>query len=374
MKLRSFISLIIVLSVSVYLVSCSSALGAGTDSNAAISQSTQSIIQGQTDISTSIIETTITVTPTPTPTPTLIPEPEHVLVSFLGDCTLGEPLTWDGSESGFDSVVGGDMNYCFQNSADILSSDDMTLANLEGTFTDATSHLDKEFVFGSPSEYCEMLVNGSVECVNLANNHTYDYLDEGLADTQETLTSYGVVWSNEYTIATYEVRGVLIGMAGTSFSSYSQTMFDAIDDMKAMGCNIIIISCHWGYERDYEPRAEQTDLGHQLIDYGADIVVDTHPHRLQPIEEYNGKYILYSISNFVFGGNTYLSDPDTAIVQCEFIMDSTNTYVEEYRINVIPFRQTTNYPGNDYCPTPYTWGSDEYYRVMQRLNWVQEDE
>ena len=55
-------------------------------------------------------------------------------------------------------------------------------------------------------------------------------------------------------------------------------------------------------------------------------------------------------------------------------MDSTNTYVEEYRINVIPFRQTTNYPGNDYCPTPYTWGSDEYYRVMQRLNWVQEDE
>nr|HPJ81550.1 hypothetical protein [Saccharofermentans sp.] len=85
MKLRSFISLIIVLSVSVYLVSCSSALGAGTDSNAAISQSTQSIIQGQTDISTSIIETTITVTPTPTPTPTLIPEPEHVLVSFLGD-------------------------------------------------------------------------------------------------------------------------------------------------------------------------------------------------------------------------------------------------------------------------------------------------
>ena len=163
-------------------------------------------------------------------------------------------------------------------------------------------------------------------------------------------------------------------MAGTSFSSYSQTMFDAIDDMKAMGCNIIIISCHWGYERDYEPRAEQTDLGHQLIDYGADIVVGTHPHRLQPIEEYNGKYILYSISNFVFGGNTYLSDPDTAIVQCEFIMDSTNTYVEEYRINVIPFRQTTNYPGNDYCPTPYTWGSDEYYRVMQRLNWVQEDE
>mgnify|MGYP003318216418 CR=1 FL=1 len=107
---------------------------------------------------------------------------------------------------------------------------------------------------------------------------------------------------------------------------------------------------------------------------GADIIVGHHPHRLQPIEKYNGKYIFYSLSNFCFGGNTGLSDPDSAIIQCEFIMDETNTYCVDYRLNVIPYSQTSTSPGNDYCPKPYEWGSEDYYRVMNRLNWAQEDE
>ena len=105
-----------------------------------------------------------------------------------------------------------------------------------------------------------------------------------------------------------------------------------------------------------------------------DIVVGTHPHRLQPIENYNGKYILYSISNFCFGGNTGLSDPDSAIIQCEFLMDENNEAVESYTLNVIPYCQTSTRPGNDYCPVPYEWGTDDYYRVLERLNWSQEDE
>ena len=126
-------------------------------------------------------------------------------------------------------------------------------------------------------------------------------------------------------------------------------------------------------ERDYSPRDSQVVAGHELIDYGVDIVVGTHPHRLQPIEEYNGKYILYSISNFCFGGNTGLSDPDSCIVQCEFIMNEDNTAVADYRLNIVPFCQTSTRPGNDYCPIPYEWGTDDYYRVMERLNWSQED-
>lgn len=296
-----------------------------------------------------------------------------VLVSFIGDCTLGEPLSWNGADNGFDAVVNNDFNYCFKNAADILSNDDMTLANFEGTLTDATSHLEKEFVFGSPSDYVQILNNGGVDAVNLANNHSGDYLDEGLLDTEQTMDEAGIVWSNEYNVGTYEVNGFLIGMAGMSFSSGFVGGFDAIDELKAMGCDIIIISCHWGYEREYEPRQEQIDLGHQLIDYGADIVIGTHPHRLQPIEKYNGKYIIYSLSNFVFGGNTYLTDPDTAIVQCEFIMNEDGNGCKAYNINVIPFSQTSS-SGNDYCPMPYAWGSDEYYRVMSRLQWSQEDE
>ena len=190
------------------------------------------------------------------------------------------------------------------------------------------------------------------------------------------MDAIGVVWSNQHSVAIYEVRGVKIGMFGIDYVSGDSTSmaYPLIDQLREEGCNIIIASCHWGVERDYSPRDSQVVAGHDLIDYGVDIVVGTHPHRLQPIEEYNGKYILYSISNFCFGGNTGLSDPDSCIVQCEFVMNEDNTSVADYDLNIIPFCQTSTRPGNDYCPIPYEWGTDDYYRVMERLNWSQEDE
>lgn len=322
---------------------------------------------------TTVVETTvITDTPTPSPTPT----PEHIRVSFIGDCTLSEALAWNGSPAGFDAVVNNDYNYCFQNAVQYLSQDDMTLANFEGTLTDATSHLVKEFVFGSPAEYAQILINGSIEAVNLANNHSYDYLDEGLTDTQEIMDANGIVWSNQHSYGIYEVRGVKIGMVGLDMVSGDSvsTIYPLIDELKAEGCNIIIASCHWGIERMYTPTESQIYAAHALIDYGVDVVVGHHPHRLQPIEVYEGKYIFYSLSNFCFGGNTGLSDPDSVLIQMEFIMNEDNSSVESYEINVIPFSQTSTRPGNDYCPMPYEVGSTDYLRVLDRLGWYSIDE
>lgn len=370
-----FICSSLILSAFVF-AACPSISNVTSETSSVTSESTvqTSEVNSSEVTESTTVETTPEPTPTPSPTPTPTPEPERILISFIGDCTLGEALAWNGSPAGFDAVVHGDYEYNFINAKEVLSKDDMTLANLEGALTTATSHKEKEFVFGSPLEYVEILKNGSVEACNLANNHSEDYWEQGLADTRQVLTDNGIVWSDEANTSIYEVRGIKIGMAGTSFPTNQQAMYNAIDKLKGEGCNIIIISCHWGIEKDYSPREDQVILGRNLIDYGADIVIGTHPHRLQPIEKYNGKYIAYSLSNFVFGGNTSLGDPDTCILQCEFVMDDTNTYVTEYNINVIPYRQTTKYPGNDYCPMPYEWSSDDYYRVLNRLDWLQEDE
>jgi len=337
-------------------------------------------VQEETEV-TQTTETTLPTptpspTPTPLPSPTPTPTPEHIVVDFLGDLTLADDVSWSGSAGSFDAVVNGDYTYCFQNCAEYLSEDDLTLANFEGVLTESTSHQTKEFVFGNTPESVQLLLNGSIEAVNLANNHSRDYWDQGLLDTEETLDEAGIVWSNQSTVGIYEVRGIKIGMFGLDVVSYGSNMSTAaplIDELKAQGCQIIIASCHWGIERYYEPTADQVYLGHQLIDYGVDIVVGSHPHRLQPIELYNGKYILYSLSNFCFGGNTGLSDPDSCIVRCEFIMDSTNSYVEDYKLSVVPYSQTTS-SGNDYCPIAYEWGTADYYRVMNKLSWSQEDE
>ena len=319
----------------------------------------------------------LTPTPTSTPTPTPTPAPERINISFIGDCTLADALAWSGTTGSFDAVVEEEgLDYCFQNAVPYLSEDDLTLANFEGTITEETSHLIKEFVFSGPPEYIEMLTGGSIEAVNLANNHSYDYYEQGLLDTQAAMDDAGILWSNQESVAIAEIRGIRIGMCGIDMVSgdTASTAYPLIDQLREEGCNIIIVSAHWGIERDYEPRDSQVTCAHDLIDYGADIVVGTHPHRLQPIEMYNGKYIIYCLSNFCFGGNTGLSDPDSCIVQCEFVMDETNTYCEQYNLNVIPFSQTSTRPGNDYCPEPYEWGTEDYYRVMDKLNWSQEDE
>lgn len=358
---------------SALLTSCSSAVSDTVSDTSAISE--------ETEITETVYETEISVEETEALEETAESTEEtetssssqKVLVSFIGDCTLAEDTDRAGSADCFTNVINGDYNYCFQNAVEYLSQDDMTLANFEGTLTTATQRQDKEFTFAGDPEFVQILLNGSVEAVNLANNHTYDFYEQGVTDTENTLDENGIVWSNDQQVGIYNVGDVVIGMAGSSFDTSLDTMYQRIDELRSMGANIIIISCHWGIEKDYEPRADQVSYGHALIDYGADIVVGTHPHRLQPIEEYNGKYILYSLSNFVFGGNTYLSDPDSAIIQCEFTMDETGTYCVDYTLNVIPFSQTTG-AGNDYCPRPYEWGSDDYYRVMSRLGWSQEDE
>lgn len=345
---------------SVTEVSADASTGAPTDSSA------------PEETAESSEETTASETTEPEPTET--PEQTKLLVSFIGDCTLAEALQWKGSSKGFMAVTGGDPEYCFKNAREVLSKDDMTLANFEGTLTNVTQHRTKEFCFAAPPEYVDMLTYGSIECVNIANNHTDDYWEQGRADTQDTLDGAGILWSDETHTAIYECKGIKIGMAGTTFPNDRQAMYNAIDKLRGEGCQIVIISCHWGIEKDYQPRQDQVSLGHDLIDYGADIVIGTHPHRLQPIELYNGRYIAYCLSNFCFGGNTSLGDPDSVILQCEFTMDPTDSFVESYKLNVIPYCQTTVWPGNDYCPKPYEWASKEYYRVLERLEWSQEDE
>ncbi|MCR4669963.1 MAG: CapA family protein [Saccharofermentans sp.] len=298
---------------------------------------------------------------------------KEVTVSFVGDLTLTQDVNVHNSVC-FDAVVGSDQDYCFKNCKDIFAADDLTLANLENAVTERKSHAIKQFCFAMKPENLEMLKRANIEAVNIANNHTKDYLMEGLSDTRANLDKYGIIWSDQNYVATYEVNGVLIGMFGLSNNGTASQGYALIDQLKGLGCNIIIASCHWGVEATYEPNYAQKDLGRSLIDHGADIVVGSHPHRLQPIECYNGRYIIYSLSNFCFGGNNRLSDPDSVIIQCKFLIDETGGNCVDYRLKVIPYAQTSTRPGNDFCPKPYEWGSEDYYRCLKRLEWSTEDE
>ena len=323
-------------------------------------------------VSTEIISTS-TPTSTPTPMPTLTPEERIVTVSFAGDCTLTQD--YRSTNRMFDNTVGGDMDYCFQNCAPMFQSDDLTLINLENPVTTQTGHKSNQYIFRMDPENLQMLTNAGIEAVNIANNHTMDFWETGLQETRDNLDEYGIVWSDSQFGATFTTKqGVVIGMVGLGNDTNASQVSGIIDDLRDQGAVIIIASCHFGAEGVYDPTDRQVKVAHELIDMGVDIVVGTHPHRLQPIEKYNGHYIFYSLSNFCFGGNYSLSDPDSVIIQCDFVMDEDGSSCVDYRLRVFPYSQTSTRPGNDFCPKPYEWESEDYFRVLDRLDWAQGDE
>lgn len=312
-------------------------------------------------------ETTATTETTPETTQTEPPEQRYT-ISFAGDCTLGNGRGDYGSAGSFMAVVGEDYDYPFANVVDIFSADDLTLVNFEGTLTNSTGAVDKDFNFHGPPEYAQILTAGSIEWVNLSNNHSYDYGWTGYTDTRNALDGAGIAYagSDETSLLTLE-GGLTVGIYANRFNASAAELKAGITSLKDAGADIIIVSMHWGEERRYTPTYDQTYSGRLAIDYGADVVFGHHPHVLQPIEEYEGGYIFYSMANFSFGGNKYPTDKDTAIIQLE-VIQTREGGVSLGELTIIPCSVSSVEDRNDFRPTPLEPDSEGYDRVLSKLD------
>ena len=321
---------------------------------------------------TTVPETTVPETETPATAPTETEPPEErYLLTFAGDCTFGSNPKNKYALSSFENTV-KDWKYPFANVISYFENDDFTMVNLEGTLTETGTKVQKAFNFKGSPEYVNILTENSVEAVTLANNHTMDYGHEGYANTIATLEAAGVpyVEENSSTVITLD-SGLTIGIYGTVYFSMDTThMVSEITAMKEQGVDVIIFAPHWGAEGYYYANNVQQDAAHAAIDAGAHIVYGTHPHVLQPIEEYNGGIIYYSLGNFSFGGNMYPDDYDTALIQQEIIRHPDGT-VTLGTMTAVPCRVSSVSQPNNFQPTPYEEGSDFYNRVMKKLGLAQ---
>lgn len=260
-------------------------------------------------------------------------EEVSMTISAVGDVTLGqdERFPYEGSFDQYYEKRGPD--YFFSGVSEILSADDLTIANLEGPLTEAPDKPDKRFqgqrafYFKGNPHYTEILKNGSVEAVDLANNHSMDYLSKGYVDTVSTLDHGGILSFGDNKPAIFEKNGVKIGLIGINTLGAIEEGVDPGDlmlklknDIKSLKekTSLIIVSFHWGEENNYNPTQEQRKLGQFAIDQGADLVLGHHPHVLQTYELYEGKYIVYSLGNFVFGGNSNPGDKSTEIFRQQY--------------------------------------------------------
>lgn len=318
-------------------------------------------------------------TPEPTPTPTPEPTPEFFTLSAIGDCTLTSHQNLPASNpASYAAIMGEDYAYPFHNTLQYFDHDELTIANLECTFSDTPLYSGTLFHFRAPTAYAQILTEGGVDFVNTANNHTLDFGQQGAEDTCAALDAYGVPYGVEGQAQILSTpNGIRVGIYCDYNGYYPKTenCVAAIEQLKADGADYIICMFHWGQDEVvYHPKQVQIDLAHACVDAGADLIYGSHSHCLQPMEEYNGAYILYSIGNWSFGGNTTPKDMDTAIFQVSIMRDLDGS-ISNAGYEIIPCCVSSrpvlegffDYGYNDYCPTPYEEGTELYDRAMSKI-------
>lgn len=239
-----------------------------------------------------------------------------------------------------------------------IAESDIFMANLEFPFSErGTQAADKQFTFRVSPSRVSILQEIGPDIVTVANNHALDYGTDALLDTCDTLDSAGILHvgagknlEEAVKPQIIEKNGKKIGFLGASrvfptggwaagpshpgmFSAYdTASVVQEIQKVKKE-CDYLVVYVHWGIERNTQPEAYQREMGHQYIDAGADLVVGSHPHVLQGIEPYHGKWILYSLGNFVFGS----SIPETMLVQASVDAEG------ETALSIVPATSSAGY-------------------------------
>ena len=209
------------------------------------------------------------------------------------------------------ATVRHDFLWPFRPTAAYTSNADITYINLETPlFAGCPVNPDSGFTFCGDARFVDGLTYMGAKVANLANNHLSNYGAEGITATDQLLTSHGIKTSGLGPVAVIDVRGLTFGFIGFNGvgRAIDQTAVQAGIARARQLADIVVVQFHWGKEYERQPMPDRgvptpddpVAIGHEAIDWGADIVIGNHPHWYQGIEVYHGKLITYAHGNFVF--------------------------------------------------------------------------
>ncbi len=216
-----------------------------------------------------------------------------------------------------------DPGFPFQYTEWILQSSDITFGNLENPITPGRHIKIQEMILRADPVMASALKKAGFDILSLANNHLPDFGANGVRDTILYLKNAGIDYigagKNEkeaYEPRYADINGYKLAFLAFSDSNIAPENYNAgsepgtaamnSDNMKtsiinaAKNADFVIAYLHLGTEYAPEPDEKQVYYSHLAIDAGADLVIGSHPHVVQKAELYKGKYILYSLGNFIF--------------------------------------------------------------------------
>lgn len=214
-------------------------------------------------------------------------------------------------------------DYPFLNIKDFFNEADIVFGNLETPITYGREVLKNEMKFRADPGAENSLSDAGFNILSLANNHSMNFGEFGLLDTFEYLNNAGIKYVGAGKNSEEALRPVYINRNGFTFAFLAFTDSEIIpESYEATGkpgvavmnineletsieearrnSNFVIVSMHAGEEYIDYPNRKQIDFAHDAINFGADLVIGHHPHVVQPLEKYKGKYIFYSLGNFIF--------------------------------------------------------------------------
>ena len=209
------------------------------------------------------------------------------------------------------ATVKHDFLWPFRRTADYTRNADVTYINLESPlFPGCPVNPGPTFTFCGDARFVDGLTLMGADVANLANNHLTNYGAEGVTLTDQLLQKHGIQTSGLGPVAVIDVRGIKFGFIGFNGvgKAIDQTALKAGIERARQLADIVVVQFHWGKEYERQPMADRgvptpddpVAIGHDAIDWGADIVIGNHPHWYQGVEVYKGKLITYAHGNFVF--------------------------------------------------------------------------
>jgi len=245
-----------------------------------------------------------------------INDSSRIVLRFAGDVLLG---------GHYERAAGADEALAFHGFT-LFQNSDVSVVNLENPVTTRGTRIPKTFNFRMHPRFLRGLKAAGIATVSLANNHVFDYGREGLEDTFRWLDSAGIRYigagmtsAQAHTPLVFRKGSQKVAVfgyyggreapaagrkAGGVATRDLRLIIRDITLAREEGATYIVAVLHWGTEKAEVPDASQRWFAHSLIDAGVDAVIGHHPHVLQGIERYRSGVIVYSLGNFVFGGNS----------------------------------------------------------------------
>ncbi len=254
----------------------------------------------------------------PTLSTTTSTTPPTIEIGWAGDTTLGSAYG-DPPQQG---------RALFSQVRDLLTRPNVMIVNLEGTLSvGGTSKSSGQastnsYSFQAPPANAAALKWAGIDLVNLANNHSHDYLASGLEQTEHALTKQGVRYTGlPGQITILRANGISVAVLGFAPYSWTANLADIPQAQKlvrraASEADVVVVVMHAGAEgsdqihtptgAEYaygEFRGQTRSFAHAVVDAGADLVLGSGPHVLRGIERYKGRLIAYSLGDFAGWGN-----------------------------------------------------------------------